>query len=269
MTYARKLEVVGSFAYRILLASIYLFSIFPVLIVFVMAFGSSQQLQFPLTGITIKWYIRALGQYAEYVQPLLFSLWIAIVAAALSTILGILATFALVRFSPRFKNAIQGGFTAPLSIPQVVIGLAILIFFQQIDFSLGTMALIVGHAVIGIPFVVVFVSISLREYNKSLELSARDLGADRYRTIRHITLPLIKPGIFAGALLAFVMSYNNVPISLFLVKPGGETTLPLVIFQNLQFGFSPVLAAIAVIQVLIVILLIAAVSLVVDVSKIF
>jgi putative spermidine/putrescine transport system permease protein len=197
-----------------------------------------------------------------------FSLRIAIIVAVLATVIGTLAAYALIRFRPRFASSIQGVFSAPLTIPQIVIGLALLIFFYQAGLQPGELALIIGHTVIGIPFVIIFVSVSLNEFDETLELSARDLGADRYQTFRYVTLPLIKAGVFAGAVFAFITSYNNVPISLFLIKPG-QTTLPMRIFQNLEYGFTPDLAAIAVVQVLVVFAVVALVNLVTDVTRIF
>jgi putative spermidine/putrescine transport system permease protein len=264
----RTVERLGSYAYRAILTAIYAFSILPVLIVFVMALGPSQTLEFPPSGITFKWYFKAFAQFAEYGQPLVFSLRIAIIVAVLATVIGTLAAYALIRFRPRFASSIQGVFSAPLTIPQIVIGLALLIFFYQAGLQPGELALIIGHTVIGIPFVIIFVSVSLNEFDETLELSARDLGADRYQTFRYVTLPLIKAGVFAGAVFAFITSYNNVPISLFLIKPG-QTTLPMRIFQNLEYGFTPDLAAIAVVQVLVVFAVVALVNLVTDVTRIF
>jgi putative spermidine/putrescine transport system permease protein len=269
MTWQRTVERLGTGIYKTVLGAIYLFSIIPVLIVFVMAFGPSQHLEFPPTGITLRWYIDAVNQFSQYIQPLIFSLEIAIVVAVLATTLGTMAALALIRYKPRYASLLQGSFSAPLTIPQIVIGLAVLIFFYQMQLPKGRTALIVGHTIIGIPFVMMFVSISLRQMNESLELSARDLGADRYQTFLRITLPLIKPGVFAGAIFAFIMSYNNVPISLFLIRPGGETTIPMVIFQNLEYGFTPTLAAIAVIQVAVVFVVIAIANMFTDVTEIF
>ncbi|WP_281195771.1 ABC transporter permease [Halorubrum sp. F4] len=262
----RRLESLG---YKLVLFGIYTFSIFPILIVFIMALGPSQRLEFPPSGITLKWYIAAFSQFSEYIQPLIFSLRIAIIVGIIATIFGTLAAYALIRFQPRFVNGLQGTFSAPLTVPQVVIGLALLVFFYQLQLPLGEPALIIGHTVIAIPFVVIFVTTSLKEFDENLETSARDLGADKYQTFRYITLPLIKAGVFAGGVFSFIVSYNNVPVSLFLIKPGGGTTLPMVIFQNLEYGFTPDLAAIAVIQMLVVFIILGLVNLVTDVTEIF
>jgi ABC-type spermidine/putrescine transport system permease subunit II len=269
MTWQRTVEQLGTVVYKISLSAIYLFSIIPVLIVFVMALGPSQHLEFPPQGITLQWYIEAVSQFSQYIQPLIFSLEIAFIVALLATSLGTMAALALIRYKPRYANLLQGSFSAPLTVPQIVIGLAVLIFFYQVNLPTGRVALIVGHTIIGVPFVMIFVSISLRQMDESLELSARDLGADKYQSFLRITLPLIKPGVFAGAIFAFIMSYNNVPISLFLIRPGGETTIPMVIFQNLEYGFTPTLAAIAVIQVAVVFIVIAVANLFTDVTEVF
>jgi putative spermidine/putrescine transport system permease protein len=269
MAVDRTVDRIGSALYRAVLAAVYGFSILPILIVFVMALGPSRHLEFPPSGITLKWYGAALAQFAEYVQPLLFSLRIAVVAGLLATVLGTMAAYALVRHRPRFVSTLQGAFSAPLTVPQIVIGLALLIFFYQLGLPRGEPALIVGHTVIGVPFVIIFVSISLNEFDRRLEASARDLGADRYQTFRYVTLPLIKAGVFAGGVFAFIVSYNNVPVSLFLIRPGGGTTLPMRIFQNLEYGFTPDLAAIAVIQMLVVFAVIGLVNVVTDVTEIF
>lgn len=258
-----------SLGYKLVLFAIYSFSIFPILLVFVMALGPSQNLEFPPSGITLKWYIVAFSQFSEYIQPLIFSLRIAIIVGIIATIIGTLAAYALIRYQPRFVSTLQGAFSAPLTVPQIVIGLALLIFFYQLQLPLGELALIIGHTVIAIPFVVIFVSTSLNEFDKDLEASARDLGADKYQTFRHVTLPLIKAGVFAGGVFSFIVSYNNIPVSLFLIRPGGGTTLPMRIFQNLEYGFTPDLAAIAVIQMLVVFIVLGLVNLVTDVTEIF
>lgn len=259
----------GSLGYKLVLAAIYSFSIFPILIVFVMALGPSRNLEFPPSGITLKWYGVAFGQFSEFIEPLIFSLRIALIVSLLATVLGTLASYALIRYRPRFVNGLQGALSAPLTVPQIVIGLALLIFFYQTQLPRGEFALIIGHTVIAIPFVIIFVSISLNEFDETLEASARDLGADKYQTFRYVTLPLIKAGVFAGGIFAFIVSYNNVPVSLFLIRPGGGTTLPMRIFQNLEYGFTPDLAAIAVIQMLVVFIVLGLVNLVTDVTEIF
>jgi putative spermidine/putrescine transport system permease protein len=254
--FKRFVERTGSTAYKASVFFACAFSLLPILLVFITSFGTSQYLQFPPEGFTLHWYIIALNDYNGYIKPLIFSFVIAMVSASLAILLGTLAAFALNRSESAQIDHFRTLFLAPRTVPQIVIGLGTLIFFFQFRIPRGFVAITVSHTVVGLAFAMVFITISFNRINETLELGARDLGADRYQTTRYVTVPLVMPGIFAGWIFTFIISFNNVALSLFLIK-SGQTTLPLSIYQRLQYGFSPDLAAISVIQIVVVFTLIS------------
>jgi putative spermidine/putrescine transport system permease protein len=121
---------------------------------------------------------------------------------------------------------------------------------------LGFNALVLGHVVVTVPYAIRTIAISLHGFDRSLELAAMNLGATPWRTFRHVTLPIIKPGLFAGMVFAFIVSFNNVPVSLFLVRPG-MITLPIRILNYLEYRFDPSLAAVNMLSLLMILLIVS------------
>lgn len=219
------------------------YMILPILIVFPMSFSSAEFLTFPPPGFSLKWFQRYFGD-SSWTQPTYISFQIAIMTMVLSTILGTLAAMALVRSRFWGKAAANSLILAPMIIPVIVISIALYGFFAKIGL-IGTRAgLVFGHTMVCIPFVVITVSASLKGFDETLEMAAMICGATRLKAFMKITFPIIRPGMISGALFAFIISFDEIVISMFLC--GIETrTLPLKMWEGIRMEVNPVIAAVS------------------------
>jgi putative spermidine/putrescine transport system permease protein len=246
-------------ALRAVVIFVYVFMLGPILITAAVSFNASNRSQFPPRGFSLQWWQRALAP--EWVDPLVFSFKLACFAAVLSTLLALPLAFALARYRFRGRAAIAALTLGPLMLPALVTGVGLLQLFQYLGLReyIGFSALLVGHVVICLPFAVRTIAISLHALPPSVELAAASLGASRLRTLWHVVLPLAKSGIVAGAVFAFVHSFTDVNLSLFLVRPG-EQPITIKILGFLEYGFAPTLAAVSVITLLLPLVLVAIVE---------
>lgn len=219
------------------------YMILPILIVFPMSFSSAEFLTFPPPGFSLKWFQRYFGD-SSWTQPTYISFQIAIMTMVLSTILGTLAAMALVRSRFWGKAAANSLILAPMIIPVIVISIALYGFFAKIGL-IGTRAgLVFGHTMVCVPFVVITVSASLKGFDETLEMAAMICGATRLKAFMKITFPIIRPGMICGALFAFIISFDEIVISMFLC--GIETrTLPLKMWEGIRMEINPVIAAVS------------------------
>ena len=239
----------------VVVAAIYLFMLGPILITAAVSFNQSNRSLFPPQGFSLRWWTRALSP--EWLDPLWFSLQLGATASILSVGLALPLAFALVRHRFRGRNALLALTLGPLLLPALVTGVGLLQLFQYAGFreAIGLPALIAGHVVICLPFAVRTISVSLQGLPPSLEHAAASLRAPPWRTQLHIVAPLIKNGIVAGALFAFIHSFTDVNLSLFLARPG-ETPINVKILGFLEFGFAPTLAAVSVVTIAIPLVLV-------------
>lgn len=246
-------------ALRVAVALVYLFMLGPILITAAVSFNASNRSMFPPRGFSLQWWVRAFSP--DWIDPLLFSLRLGLIAALLSTLLALPLAFALVRHRFRGREALVVLTLGPLLLPALVTGVGLLQLFQYIGLrdQIGLPSLIVGHVVICLPFAVRTIAISLHGLPASLEAAAASLGASPVRTLVHVVLPLIKNGIVAGAVFAFIHSFTDVNLSLFLVRPG-EEPVTVKILGFLEFGFAPTLAAVSVITLVIPLMVVAVVQ---------
>jgi len=246
-------------ALRAVVALLYLFMLGPILITAAVSFNESNRSQFPPRGFSLQWWQRALAP--EWVDPLWFSLKLGSLTAVISTAAALPLAFALTRYRFRGREAMVALTLGPLMLPALVTGVGLLQLFQYAGLRehIGFTALLVGHVVICLPFAVRTVGISLHTLPPNVELAAASLGASRLRTLRHVVFPLAKSGIIAGAVFAFVHSFTDVNLSLFLVRPG-EVPITVRILGFLEFGFAPTLAAVSVITLLLPLALVAIVE---------
>ena len=178
-------------------------------------------------------------------------------ATLIGLALGVPAALCVVRFQFGFRAPLASLLLMPLIVPGVVLGTSMYVFHVELENGLdvdviGTFyALVAGHVVIVIPWVVRLITASLAGVDRSTEEAAQNLGANAWVTFWRITLPAIRPGIVAGALFGFVTSFGNLEMSLFLVGPG-RTTLPIVILQYLEWKIDPTIAAVSVVQILLI-----------------
>ncbi len=235
---------------------VFIFLISPLVIVVMVSVNDTQYISFPIKKLTLQWY-RAIPEYMEFVDAFLVSIWLALLAAVCSTALGTMAAFALVRGRFPGRDTISTIVMSPLTLPGVVTGIAMLQFYTWIAIGPSLGRLVLGHTIITIPYVLRSVSAVLYGFPLSLEDAAMNLGASRLRTTFLITFPMIRSGLLAGAIFSFIVSFDNVVISIFLVSPE-YNTLPITIFNYVHYSAEPIIASISTLQIIVIILLLVA-----------
>ena len=235
-------------------AAVLVFLYLPLVILAGYSFNASR-LNAVWSGFTTHWYVALL--HDRYVLDAFSnSITIAIITTIVSTILGTMAAMALHRYKFKSKNLIDGLLYLPILIPEIVMGLSMLVLFSQIHLALGKTTLIIAHITFCVSFVVITVHSRLETLEPELEFAAQDLYATPWQTFKYITFPLAMPGIVAGALIAFTLSIDDFVISFFVSGPD-STTLPLYIYGLVKRGLSPEINALSTLM------MVATVSLVV------
>ncbi|AQT82118.1 hypothetical protein B1R94_27015 [Mycolicibacterium litorale] len=227
---------------------IYVFLFVPVILMVVFSFNANRYGTFPVTGWTLDWYRAAIENFQIH-SAVANTVEIGVAVAVLASVIGTMAAFPLARSKHRFAIFAQAGLLLPIMIPGLLIGVGLLAFFTQtLHIGLSKETAIIGQTVYTTPFVVLTVAARIQALDPRLEVAAGDLGANRFNTFRFITLPLIGPAIFAGALLAFTLSLDEFVITLFLV--GNDNTLPIYIYTQVKYGITPEVNAIATLLLL-------------------
>ncbi|QYJ03530.1 ABC transporter permease [Nocardioides panacisoli] len=218
-----------------------LFALLPTLIVVPMSFSSVRSLQFPPPGWSTRWYEEFFTN-PEWREAALTSVRVGGVAALLATILGTMAAIALVNSRRRWTVAARTFLVAPMIVPLVVTGVGVYYVFLRWQLTETFVGFVVAHTVLAIPIVVITVGASLQSFDMQLVQASKSLGAGPLATFRTVTLPLILPGVLAGALFAFLISFDEAVVSLFLSGPTMQT-LPIKIFQSVTTSLDPTVAA--------------------------
>ena len=227
---------------------VFLFLFLPLCLIVVTSFGTAAAIQFPIKGFTLDWYAKAL-QSETFMDSFKLSLLIGVLATVLALIVGIPASYALARYSVRGRNFIKSFFLSPTVIPGIVVGYTL---FQYIVIKLGLpvfQGLLMGHFLISLPYIIRVVGSSMEQLDYSMEEVAWTLGYTRLRAFIQIVLPNVSSGIFAAFMLAFVNSFNNVPVSMFLSGPG-VTMLPTSFLSYMEYNYDPTVSAISVLLML-------------------
>lgn len=225
----------------------------PTVVVIVVSFTNGYSLKFPPPGYSLRWYA-ALPDAWQLQYAAWNSLKVAIAATALSVAFGVSAALGIARSEKIMARVLDSLFMSPLILPALAFGLASLIFFSRagINLSLGT--LIIGHTVVCVPYVIRTTVAALAQLPPALLESSASLGASRTYTFRRVTLPLIAPGIAAGAFIAFMSSFDNVPVSLFL-RDASTDMLPIRMWQDLEGKLDVSIAAVSSLMVVITLVL--------------
>jgi putative spermidine/putrescine transport system permease protein len=224
-------------------ALVFGFLMLPVVVVVLASLSRTSYLTVPPRGVTLRWFETVLRD-PEYLHAIGVSLVLAVVATAGSLVAGVAASYALLRRRVPGRAFLGALLNAPLVFPGVVVGVALLQFYALVRMN-GTFAgLALAHMVITVPYVVRAVMASLHGIDPEIESAARVLGASGPVAFLTVTLPLIRPGIAAGALFSFIVSFDNVPVSIFLLG-AGQMTLPVKIFTAIEYGVDPSIAAIS------------------------
>lgn len=226
-----------------------LFLILPLIVIIGSSLTTSSYLSFPPEGISLQWYVKVFEDQA-YIQAFILSTWLAFCATAIAVVLGIPVALMTARAQFFGKDLLASLFNAPLIVPYLVIGSALLQFTSQLGFSQTFWSLLVGHVVIVTPFVIRAVYALLDDGQLQLERASADLGATPWMTFRYITLPLIRPGIVSGAFFAFITSWINVELSMFHTNASLNTT-PVQLFNYVQYSVDPMISAVSAITIFI------------------
>ena len=221
---------------------IYLFLYAPIFVLMFFSFNSSRSTQV-WTGFSTQWYGELLRD-ETVLDAFRTSIVVGVTATAIATVIGTLTALALTRHRFRGQTFADSAIYAATVMPEIVVGVSLLVFFVAIRFTLGITTIIIAHVAFTISFVTIVVRARLSGMDRSVEEAAQDLGAGPIQTFLRVTLPLIFPGVMAGALLAFTLSFDDFVIT-FFVAGVGSSTLPLKIYSMIKFGVSPVINALS------------------------
>ncbi|HHT90546.1 MAG: ABC transporter permease [Bacillota bacterium] len=222
----------GAFYLSLFFVALYL----PVLSVILYSFNASPSTA-QWTGLTLSWY-RQLFSDRVIGAAFRISMEVAVITSLVSAILGTASAIVAMSVTERMQRAIQGVMILPLLIPEIALGIALLIFANAVRLPLGHFTLVLSHSLFCIPYVYIMVQLRLQEIDRSILESARDLGATKWQTVRTVILPLVAPSIVTASLLSLALSLDDVIISTYMSGPK-STTLPVHIFSMMRVGVTP------------------------------
>lgn len=237
-----------------------LFLLLPIVFIAALSFGDSQWLIFPPPGWTLHWYEQLFSD-STWIEALLNSAKVAVIVTALSVTLGLLASLALTRGKFIGRNALKTFCMTPMVLPVVVLAVALYAFFLRLGLNGTMIGFVIGHLIIALPFSIITISNSLDSFDISMEEAAQICGASPLQVKLRVTLPSIRLGLFAAAIFSFLVSWDEVVLSIFLASPTLRT-LPVLIWSTLRQDLSPVIAAASTLLIGITIVLMLLVSLV-------
>ncbi|WDZ94126.1 ABC transporter permease [Herbaspirillum sp. WKF16] len=223
------------------------FMLAPILVVCVIAFTPENTLTIHGPQLSLRWF-RAVFDYPDFVSAFWNSLWLALLSATISTVISVPAAMALIRHPHRWSGVLQGLFLSPLIIPHLVLGVALLRLFALVGGAGSFSWLVAAHALVVMPYTMRLVMSALVGFDRSAEQAALSLGAGRATVFLRITLPMILPGITGGWLLAFINSFDEVTMSIFVTSPS-TVTLPVRMYMYATESIDPMMAAVSALMV--------------------
>lgn len=264
--YATSLEKIWHYAFRFICGLIFLFLIGPILVIIPLSFNAEpyftftqEMLALDPSGYSLRWY-QDFFQSDEWIRSISNSFIVAIFATLLATVLGTIAALGLSsRFMP-YGPVIMGVMISPMVVPLIISAAAMFFFYSDLGLSQTFPGVILAHTALGIPFVVITVTATLSGFDHSLTRSAYSLGASPTTTFFKVILPLVTPGVISGALFAFITSFDEVVVVLFLAGPE-QRTIPIQMWSGIREQISPTILAVASMLVGISILLLTAIEL--------
>src|SRR5439155_10806315 len=219
----------------------------PIALVGVLSFARDAYPAIPPTGYSLRWYANILAE-RDFGPAFLVSLRVALIVTAVSVAAGTLAAYALRRREVPGRRWIELALASPLMVPLVVTGAALLVFLSRAGVTTAFANIVIGHVIITLPYVVRTVSAALARYDPALDEAATGLGGRPWDVFWRVTLPMVRPGVWAGALFAFVMSFDDFTVTIFLI--GADTrTLPVAIYQYMEWNLDPTLSAISAVRI--------------------
>ncbi|TXH34154.1 MAG: ABC transporter permease [Rhodospirillaceae bacterium] len=238
---------------QLLTLCVYIFMFAPIIVVVLLAFNSARTGSFPMEGFSFVWFGK-LFENASIMDAFQTSLVLAVTSSFLATAIGVMAAIALIRYSFKGKAVINNLLSLPLLMPEVVLGVALLMFLKFLEQPRSYMLLLLGHTILSLPYVVLVVQARLVGMRQHYEEAAMSLGANRLQTFFAVTLPLMAPAVLGGFLFAATLSFDNITATLFWKKPGIET-VPTKIFAMLRTSISPEINALGAVMIVITVAL--------------
>jgi len=220
-----------------------IFMVAPIIVVCLVAFTPEGYLSLPTNGFSLRWF-RTIADYPEFINAFWVSLWIGAVSSVIALLFAVPAALAIARYQFRGREALSALFLSPLMIPHVVLGIAFLRFFTQTGLSGTFVALLISHVIVVFPFALRLTLAAATGMDRSVEMAAVSLGANNWTLFRRVTLPLILPGVVSGWALAFIQSFDEVTMTVFLAAPGIET-LPVRMFLYIQDNIDPLVTSVS------------------------
>ncbi|MDA9441460.1 ABC transporter permease [Bradyrhizobium sp. CCBAU 51745] len=239
---------------------ILIFIALPIVVVCTVSFSSATYLTFPPPAFGLRWY-RAYFGNADWLDATWLSVWVAVAVVMLSTSLGTLAAIGIARLPRAIRVLATGLILSPLVVPVIVIAIGVYYAFARYGLVGSPVAIVLAHTCLAVPFVVTSVSASLAGIDPKLEQAAMSLGATPAGTFWQVTLPLVRPGVLVGMLFAFITSFDETVVALFL-SGSDAVTLPRRMWDDLRFQIDPTIAAVSTLIVLITTLILASVHLI-------
>lgn len=233
----------GTILNRVVVTIVYLFLLAPIIAVVLISFNSTKSLAIDFGAPSLQWYQEILGNTAM-LEGARVSLVTACITAVVVLLLGVPVALAIARYDFRAKAVVSAFFLSPLLVPGVVLGLGLLLVFQPVGLVGTYPGIVLAHFGVTVPYVVRTTLSSLLTSDMRCEEAARIHGANAFTTFRRVTLPIIAPGVLAGGVMAFIISFDEAVISLF-VAGSGHVTLPVEMFRYLQYRSDPGLAALS------------------------
>lgn len=251
---------------RVTITLIYIFLLAPIIAVVLISFNGSASLSIDFGLPSLQWY-KEMFANERFLEGAKVSFITATIVSVVVLMLGVPVALAIARYNFRGKSAVSAFFLSPLLVPSVVIGLGLLLVFQPIALSGTYLGIVIAHFGVTVPYVVRTTLMSLKTSDVSCEEAARVHGANAFTTFRRVTLPIISPGLIAGAVMAFIISFDEAVISLFIAG-SGRVTLPVEMLRYLQYRSDPAIAALSVVLIVISIVLVIVIERVVGLRKV-
>jgi putative spermidine/putrescine transport system permease protein len=243
------------------------FILAPIVIVCVVAFTPEGYLSLPTNALSLRWF-RAIVDYPEFVRAFRDSLWLAALSSTIAVLFAVPAALAVARYRFRGREAVLGFFMSPLMIPHVVLGIAFLRFFTTIGIGGTFLGLVLSHIVIVMPFALRLVLAASTGIDRAVEHAAVSLGAGPLTVFRRVTLPLILPGVVSGWVLAFITSFDEVTMTVFIASPS-TITLPVRMFLYIQDNIDPLVTSVSAVLIFLTVMVMVILDRLVGLDRLF
>ncbi|ALL69341.1 Spermidine Putrescine ABC transporter permease component potC [Paraburkholderia caribensis MBA4] len=240
---------VGRISYVALSLAVLIFLVLPILVVMPLSFNSQPYFTYPLPGVSLRWYQEFFNS-ADWMLALKNTVITGVVSTMIATVLGVTASLGLTSSRIRGKQLITGILISPMIVPLIITAVGVYFAFSPLGITDSLVGLILAHAALGAPFVVVTVTATLAGFNETLSRAGRSLGASPLRVFLQVKLPIIAPGVVSGALFAFATSFDEIVVALFLTGPD-QRTIPRQMWAGIREQLSPTILAVASLLVVI------------------